>query len=124
LKLQPIGFGPHELEREPTAQHIPGADPAVIRQGTGFEHSRLIMRQVYVPFSITTRCALTDWHTIPAFHACAFAPPFTDDAKLVVYTREDFDRWKGLLTAAAKRALILAARWLEERAAAVVPQRA
>jgi hypothetical protein len=79
------------------------------------------MRQVYVPFSIATRCALTDWHHIPSFHACAFAPNFADDAKLVVYTREDFDRWKGLLADWLSRMLARARERVSQRRGAEAP---
>ena len=55
------------------------------------------MRKVYVPFSTASRCALTDWYHVPSFHACAFAPPFDDHSRIEPVSRDDIDRWKGLL---------------------------
>ena len=80
--------------------------------------SNIPPRQIYLPFSTASRCALTDWHDVPAFHTCAFAPSFSDDARLVVYTREDFDRWKGLLATHAAAAIARITAWLRGSAEA------
>lgn len=63
------------------------------------------MRKIYLPFSSSSRCVLTEWHHVPNFHACAFAPPFDDDSKLELFTRDDIDRLKGLLSRRAARLL-------------------
>ena len=80
------------------------------------------MRNVYVPFSLGTRCALVDWNHVPAFHSCALAPSFDDEARLELYSKEDLDRWKGLISLSLARALATARDLLDRRAAQFTPQ--
>lgn len=80
------------------------------------------MRTVYVAFSMGSRCALTNYHHEPAFHACAMVPNFSDEARLVVFTAEDFDRWKGLVSLALARVLALVGDWLRDRIAVEAPR--
>jgi hypothetical protein len=75
------------------------------------------MQKVYVPFSVGARCALVNWNNVQAFHACAIAPSFNEDARLELFTKEDIDRWKGLISLSIATALRAVRAWLDRPAA-------